>query len=295
MHKVGLIALAETYHLGQGELDRFRPLVRRFFDHLREEIRTATSAALRIGAIRDRVEACNGAVGEAADRYIVVLALDGEPAVMLTSGRALAAAILDVALGGEPQARQDSPRALTPTEARVLAATMGQVAVAAAERAFAAAFTKSPRFVAIASGHGSAIASSLEKIRPMLAMSAQCMLGPVTDELALAVPPAIFATSHVPAPANRPHSARGAGDKERARVHFGNTRLEIRAVLGRREMTFSEVRALRPGAVVVLGPLSGAAPQVSLCCGDQILFDASAVAHRGWNRVLIQQTRIQGG
>jgi flagellar motor switch protein FliM len=226
MPKIGLIALAETYLLGQGELDRFRPLVRRFFDHFREEIRTSTSAALRIRAIRDRVEACH---------------------------------------------------------------------VAAAERAFAAAFTKSPRFVAIASGHGSAIASSLEKIRPMLAMSAQCMLGPVTDELALAVPPAIFATSHVSAAANRPHPARGASDKERARVRFGNTRVEIRAVLGRREMTFSEVRALRPGAVVVLGPLNGAAPHVSLCCGDQILFEASAVAHRGWNRVLVQQTRIQGG
>ena len=295
MQRFGLRRLAETYDLGQSERARFRPLVRRFFDHFREEIGISTSAAIRIGTIRDRVEACNGSVGEATDEYIVTLALDGAPALMLRSGRALAAAILDVALGGEPRDRQDLPRALTPTEARVLAATMGQAAVAASERAFEAAFSKSPRFVAIASGQRSAIAASFEKIRPMLTMSAQCMLGPVTDEIALAVPPAIFATAQIQAAPNRSHSARGLNDKDRARVRFGNTRLEIRAVLGSREMTFSEVRALRPGAIVMLGPLSGPAPDVSLCYGDQILFKASAVAHRGWNRVLIQQTRIQDG
>jgi len=295
MQRIGLTALAETYHLGQGELARLRPLVRRFFDHFRDEIGVLTGAAPRIGAIRDRAEVSGGAADITAGDYVVALALDGAPALMLTSGPALAAAILDVALGGEPQVRQDSTRPLTPTEARVLAATMGQAAVAAAERTFEAAVSSSPRFVAIASGQGSVIAASLEKINPMPAMWARCTLGPATDELALAVPPAIFATPHITAVPHVARSRHSVNDKDRARARLGNTQLELRAVLGQREMTFSEVRALRPGAIVVLGSLNGAAPHVSLCCGDQILFDASAVAHRGWKRVLIQQTGIESG
>lgn len=288
MQKTGLIALADTYNLGRGELDLFRQLTRRFFDHFREEIGISTGAALSVGAIRHRVEAGNGSAGIAADNYVVVLALDGQPAVTLTSGGLLASAILDVALGGEPRPRQDSSRAWTPTEAWILAATMGQAAVAASEYAFKAAVTRSPRFVAIASGRGRSIASALEKICLMPAMLAQCTLGPVTDELALAASPAMFAASHIKALKHHPPSVRGITDKDRARAHFGNTRVEIKAVLGRREMTFSEVRALAPGAIVMLGPLNGPAPRVSLCCGDQVLFDASAVAHRGWNRVLVR-------
>jgi len=65
--------------------------------------------------------------------------------------------------------------------------------------------------------------------------------------------------------------------------------LELQAILGSLAMPLTDIRALKPGAVISLGQTRETAPRLELRYAGQPLFYGTVVEDQGWRRFLIEE------
>jgi len=289
MFKTGLIAFAQTYDFAQSEIARLKILARRFLEEFREQIARSIGVSIRIHPIDD------AATGESTLRgqdhsqelsYQVLVGLDGEFAMRLQLDSSMAIAIAEGALGcaTDPAQANIPTRSLTATEERIVTTTAAEAATAAAEIAFRDVLDANSPMPVMSAGRSDCIAPSIAATRPMLEVAARCEAGGRSGTIAMGVPAAVLRS---PKRTSRDSSRTDPfGEMDYARRHLGRCELIFSAVLGRREMLFSEIRSLAPGSLVSLSSLRTSIPRIQLCCNGKALFDGAIVTHRGWNLVV---------
>ena len=284
----GLAALAETYGLERAELQRLKFIAESFFDDLREELTRAVAVSFRLSDLTQLVISAGEVCGGVPPCQIVFLGAHSGAAALLKVDRDFARAFVDCAIAGGATAPTPAERKLTTVEERLLTNTFGNACLRSAQRTVARILDQGEplRLIRAADTPNTSVLAASERI-VMARIACQFGGGGGAIEFGLTVEHlAKLSSRPAPAPPKNPQSAAG---EHKIRSSLAAARADLVAVLGKVMMPLDTVRALVPGAVVVLQPIRSGIPRVELYWAHQRLFSGAVVEHCGWRRLLIQK------
>jgi flagellar motor switch protein FliM len=286
MHKNGLAALADTYGLDHRELQQMKQLAEGFFDELREQLASCAATSIRLSGLVQSISSLKNLCAGVPVCQLVFLGSDKGVAALVKADAAFARSLVDCVISGRTS-QGAAGGGLTTVEEYLLSNTMATVCTGGATRTLAARLSPGGELRRIEPALADSVCDSSEQL---VLARITCQIGGGIGVLELALPfSRISKTRAHPVPAHLPDSMR-AESKVRARL--ADARAELVAVLGQVMMPLDAVRALAPGSILSLRPLTRGVPNLELHCGDQVLFSGAVVEHRGWRRFLIQQTGV---
>ncbi|HEY6394925.1 MAG TPA: FliM/FliN family flagellar motor switch protein, partial [Candidatus Binataceae bacterium] len=174
-------------------------------------------------------------------------------------------------------------------EGYILANTFGVALVRAVSRVFSPLFGGRSGLALMSMEHRPGlIPNTFTAGEQMVTAGLTCLLAGAGGAIEIGLPLSMIMqvrTRLVPAQIRNHDPSQGLG---RSRRLLGAT-FELEAVLGCVAASLAEVRALKPGSVVMLQKLDAKVPRVELRACDQILCTGTVVEDRGWYRFLIQK------
>lgn len=287
MHRSGLLALADTYGLDPGELQRLKLLAEAFFDDLRRQLTDcATGAPVRLSGLQQSISTFKDVCAGTPPSRLVFLGANQTVAALVKADAALARSLVDHIISGRTTPKAD-PAPLTTLEEYLLTNSMAVACLSSATRTLAAQFGAGAEIRRL---EAAAAVPSTDSAEQLVTARIECRIGAGAGALELGLPlPRMAKTRTRPSPA---YVASSVSMESKARVCLGAARTELVAVLGQLMMPLDAIRALAPGSILALRPFRDGIPNVELRFGDQALFFGAIVEHRGWRRFLIQQTGV---
>jgi len=296
MERNGLAALAESFALDRAELHRLTLLNRQLFEHLCKEIAVLSGNSIRITDLSLRVEDYSDfAASLWPSGFGTVIDLDHRPVGLFGLQEQIAEGLLwgDGPLSQAPET-EARPKGLTRIEARVLAETVGGAIVSAFNHVFRPLFGTSATIGrGDADGKLAVTASVLGSRGQLATAAAECAMGEFRGSLFFTL---LISTLHpVRAKLTREATERGAletATKTAPPAALLGANLELQAILGSLAMPLTDIRALKPGAVISLGQTREIAPRLELRYAGQPLFYGTVVEDQGWRRFVIEEKRF---
>ena len=294
MERNGLAALAESFALDRAELHRLTLLNRQLFEHLCKEIAVLCSTSIRIIDLSLRVEDYSDfAASLWPSGFATVIDLDHRPVGLFGMQEEIAEELLwgNGPLPRKPDTDETRPKALTRIEARILAETVGGAMLNAFNQVFRPLFGTSASIGrSDADGKLAATASVLGSRGRLATAAVECSMGELRTSLFFTL---LISTIHpVRAKLTRGATERGAVEtatKTAPPSALLGANLELQAILGSLAMPLTDIRALKPGAVISLGQTRETAPRLELRYAGQPLFYGTVVEDQGWRRFLIEE------
>jgi len=294
MERNGLAALAESFALDRAELHRLTLLNRQLFEHLCKEIAVLSGNSIRITDLSLRVEDYSDfAASLWPSGFGTVIDLDHRPVGLFGMQEEIAEGLLwgDGPLPEKPETDEARPKGLTRIEARILAETVGGAVLTAFDQVFRPLFGTSASIGrGDADGKLAATASVLGSRGQLATAAVECSMGELHGSLFFTL---LISTLHpVRAKLTREATERGAVEtatKTAPPSSLLGANLELQAILGSLAMPLTDIRALKPGAVISLGQTRETAPRLELRYAGQPLFYGTVVEDQGWRRFLIEE------
>jgi len=267
-------------------------LNRQMFEHLCKELALLSPNHLRIIDLSLRVEDYSDFAARLwSSGFVTVLDLGRRPVGLFGMQEEFAEGLLWGNGPLPPAAETDDGRAkgLTRIEARILAETIGGAMLHAFNQVFR------PLFGINASvgrndpeGKLAGTASVLASRGRLATAEAECSMGELRGSLFFTL---LISTLH-PVRMKLSRSAERVAEtvaKAAPPSSLMGATLELQAILGSVAMPLTEIRALKPGAVISLGQTRETAPRLELRYAGQPLFYGTVVEDQGWRRFIIEE------
>lgn len=289
--KTGLAALADSYGLERSELHQLRLLSERLFDQLREELSLQVHSLVRVLEVRQSAETMVEFCTDPHAQHLAILGFDGEAAVIVRLERSLALALIDAVFHADKPARDPATHEkLTSTEEYIVTNTLGTALVAVLRRVFTLFFGSRTDLELMRMEHSPQLVPDAFPPGELFATSGvRCVIGTGGGDIDIALPLSAILQVRARLVPVRNKVSDTTAELKQIRTYLAGAAMELEAVLGRKPLPLSEIRALTVGSTILLQKVNNGVACVELHCQGQPLFAGTVVQHRGWNRFLIQR------